>query len=37
MIKTYWKGEFYRSDKASDFDNMIETWKRVKDTCGIED
>ena len=28
-----------RSDwlTPSDFDNMIETWKRVKDTCGIED
>lgn len=28
-----------RSDwlNPSDFDNMISTWKRVKDTCGIED
>ena len=28
-----------RSDwlTPSDFDNMIETWQRVKDTCGIED
>ena len=28
-----------RSDwlNPSDFDNMISTWQRVKDTCGIED